>query len=322
MLKGLLDPRVDEAERVQRYGSLATSYRLVGHDEAEIAVLPRVREATSTEEVRNRVREAERYGLRTLVFGGTDFEPINPFDSVIQLHPGPTRGAQRHGDVLALPFFFTDRTLGTLEPFDSEEVPSVAFCGQGHASALQAAKSLALRVLTKSRNLTDPKVVAPPIRGHVRLRHSALTNLAATEGVRANFVIRDQYRAGASSQEERERTQSEFDSNLCSSTYALCIRGTGNFSARFSEALHFGRIPLFIDTRCVLPHENLVDWQKVCVWLDEKEVLEIGPRLITAHQSRQIEDTHSAETMRGIWEQYLSSDGYFRHLVPTVRSLI
>ena len=68
----------------------------------------------------------------------------------------------------------------------------------------------------------------------------------------------------------------KFDDNLRSATYALCIRGAGNFSARFYEALSFGRVPLFVDTRCVLPLEDDIDWRHHCVWVDRSDVGRIG----------------------------------------------
>ena len=64
----------------------------------------------------------------------------------------------------------------------------------------------------------------------------------------------------------------------------MCQRG-GNFSYRFYETLSCGRIPVFVDTDCVLPADDLVDWQKICVWVDESELDEISDRVAGFHSA-------------------------------------
>lgn len=135
-------------------------------------------------------------------------------------------------------------------------------------------------------------------------------------------MIRDQYRAGASSDADRERTQSEFDDNLRSSTYALCVRGTGNFSARFYEALSFGRVPLFVNTNCVLPLEDLIDWRSRSVWIEANDVDKIGDRLVRAHPEVLNDPDRSAAELRRLWVSHLTSDGFFSHLPGVIRSLL
>lgn len=61
------------------------------------------------------------------------------------------------------------------------------------------------------------------------------------------------------------------------SDYVLCARG-GDFSYRLYETLSYGRIPVFVDTDCVLPYDSEIKWKDYCVWVDEKEVNRIGER--------------------------------------------
>jgi hypothetical protein len=58
----------------------------------------------------------------------------------------------------------------------------------------------------------------------------------------------------------------EFVNNMKYSEFSFCPRGTGNFSTRFYEALHNGRIPVLIDTDTVLPFEKHIDYSKICVF--------------------------------------------------------
>jgi hypothetical protein len=52
----------------------------------------------------------------------------------------------------------------------------------------------------------------------------------------------------------------EFLDNLLRNPYALCVRGADNYSWRLYEALSLGKIPVLIDTGCLLPMEDEIDW--------------------------------------------------------------
>lgn len=321
VLRAHLDDRFEPAELARRYGALRDAYSLTGLDEAELAVVPRVFEHTDPAAFRSVLARAERRGLRTLVFGAHDLEPLMPDESVILLHAGPTRGAQPHADVLAVPFIFTDRTP-VQEPRPGGDRPSVAFCGQGAYRRGALAAQMLVRGARLLQNRFRPRVVAPPLRGHVGLRASALRALSDHSGVDDRFLIRDRYRAGVSNEAERAATQAEFDDNLRSSTYALCVRGTGNFSARFYEALSFGRVPLFVDTDCVLPFEDEIDWRARTVWVPSSEVESIADRLVESHRGVVTDPARDAVELRRLWEDRLTTNGYFSHLPRVVRALL
>lgn len=319
IVRARLDDRLAPEEHRRRYGTLTICYDIVEDArDAEVAVFPTVFEQAAPETFQAFLHAAESNGLRTLVFSGHDLEPVMPSESIILLHPGPTRGAQPKAEVLALPYLFTDRASPDEVRPDGPR-PSVAFCGQGATRTSTRAGQMLVRAAHRLSNRIRPRVIAPPLAGHVGLRATALRLLHQDPGVDDHFVIRDQYRAGAASDTDRERTQADFDDNLRSSMYALCVRGTGNFSARFYEALSFGRVPLFVDTRCVLPFEDLIDWRARTVWIDSSEINSIGKRLVDAHQSVLDDPDRSRESLRGLWEDYLTSDGYFTHLPEVIR---
>ncbi|HJU48582.1 MAG TPA: exostosin family protein, partial [Gaiellaceae bacterium] len=99
------------------------------------------------------------------------------------------------------------------------------------------------------------------------------------------------------------------------SDYVVCARGGGNFSYRLYEALSLGRIPIFIDTDCVLPFETEIDWRSLCVWVDERELDEIGDRLAAFHAALDGDGLEERQReCRRVFETYLSVEGFFRHL--------
>lgn len=326
IVRAAIDRDVAPDVRRERYGSLLDRYVLCGPDEAEVALLPRTVSDGADPAIAPLMAEADRRGLRTMIFGVGDLEPIVDTDAAIVLHPGPTRGAQRRADVLASPYVLTDRWTGPLTRPVADR-PIVGFCGQGANRPGAGLAQLARRAADAGRNRRRPTVVTPPLRGHVGLRSRALRHLADHRGVDTRFIVRDRYRSGSgaasvlSAAERRRRAEEEFDDNLRESVYVLCVRGTGNFSARFFEALSFGRIPLFVDTRCVLPFEDEIPWREHTVWVDAADVDHVGDRVVDVHRDG-VDGSRSAATLRSLWEDRLTQDGFFRHLVPAIRRLL
>jgi hypothetical protein len=60
---------------------------------------------------------------------------------------------------------------------------------------------------------------------------------------------------------ERLRMRQEYVQSVFDSDYSLCVRGAGNWSYRFFEALSAGRIPVLIDTDSVLPETSATEWE-------------------------------------------------------------
>ncbi|HLL21227.1 MAG TPA: exostosin family protein, partial [Kofleriaceae bacterium] len=136
--------------------------------------------------------------------------------------------------------------------------------------------------------------------------------------VETNYVLRTKYRAGIQSAETRhdlaERSRREFVENILGTDYTLCVRGGGNFSVRFYEALAFGRIPVLIDTDCALPYHDLVDWPRYLPWVDARDV-DDAPRLVADFHARLSNEAFRALQLacRQLWVDRLSPDGFYAH---------
>ena len=115
------------------------------------------------------------------------------------------------------------------------------------------------------------------------LRYKILKNLEQNESIKTNFIFREKYRAGASSTDSRRNTTLEYYENILSSDYVICIRGSGNFSIRLYETLMMGKIPIFIDTDCILPHMNIINWKDHVVWVDWDDVDNISKKILDFH---------------------------------------
>ena len=182
-----------------------------------------------------------------------------------------------------LPKIFKTETL-TIRPYT--ETPTVGFCGQADRTIVTRIKELAQ---TATRNLAsyigrdrrDPQQVLST----TYLRASLLHSLEKAPAITTNFIYRKKYRAGATTQAARQRTTLEFYKNMQQSDYILCVRGAGNFSVRFYETLAMGRIPVFLNTDCLLPLDSRIDWKKHVVWVDYKDRDRIAEKVLAFHHA-------------------------------------
>jgi hypothetical protein len=86
------------------------------------------------------------------------------------------------------------------------------------------------------------------------------------------------------------------------------------FSIRLYETLAFGRIPIFIDTDCTLPLEQIIDWSKHCLIIKENEIQSVTTKIIDFH--RFFSDEQFVEIQKSNYllrEKYLTRSGFFLH---------
>lgn len=145
--------------------------------------------------------------------------------------------------------------------------PIVGFCG---FSADKDTKTYIKYFLYQGEKKLDKRKVPRYHIGHV-FRTLALEKLAKSSLIESNFIIRNKsfFQNQTSNSNLQTKHKNEFVQNLIESDYIFCCRGSGNYSFRFYEALSYGRIPVFLNTDCVLPYDFEIDWKKYCVWIEE-----------------------------------------------------
>jgi hypothetical protein len=72
--------------------------------------------------------------------------------------------------------------------------------------------------------------------------------------------------------EEMFYEKTKYITNLVNSKFILCPRGAGHNSARFFEAIWFGRIPILISDNVQLPLETFIPWDDLIVRVSEKDM--------------------------------------------------
>ncbi len=94
----------------------------------------------------------------------------------------------------------------------------------------------------------------------------------------------------------------------------LCPRGKGNYSIRFYETLASGRIPVFINTDCVLPFEEWIDWRQYCVWVEGHEVAHVAEKVAEFHEGLSDEEFRDRQrACRQLWLDWQSPFGFFKN---------
>ena len=254
--------------------------------------------------------------LLSFVFGDMGCKVPSDFKGVVFRVSG--RKSKLPNNHQGIPIFINDpiktyypNDYNIKRPFSS--IPVVGFCGQAHGFGIQTLKEFSktgiknmLTLLGIRHHDTDQ------IMSTTYFRWNLLQRLKKSNKINANFIIRDQYRAGVTTQKETHPTTLEFYNNIKASDYVVCMRGAGNFSTRLYETLAMGRIPVFVNTDCLLPLEDTINWKQHVVWV------EYNQRHLIADKISEFHNTHNEDSLNGLfkknrrlWEDYLNLYSFF-----------
>lgn len=268
-------------------------------------------------------------GKPIVVFYETDAVQPVPFENVLLFSTALERPARSRAE-FALPGWSEDLLLKyrgrSVELRRKQSRPTVGFCGFAPPLRMPFSrlkiKETTRWILNRTGTIRFTSAVSGP---YVRVQ--ALRILERSQLVDTNFLIRGykstpkggRWKHAISDVDVERNRQLEFLNNMLQSDYVLCTRGFGNFSYRLYETLACGRIPLFIDTDCVLPFDFEIDWKKFCIWLDEADLPSIAERVSDFHHSLSPDDFVDLQiACRRLWEDWLSPEGFFsnfyRHL--------
>ena len=89
---------------------------------------------------------------------------------------------------------------------------------------------------------------------------------------------------------------------------------------RFYETLCLGRIPLLINTNCVLPFDDKIDWRSIVIWIEENEVDHMVEKIYDYHQSMTNHQfIEKQQYCRELWVKYLSKVGFIKHFHDSIK---
>lgn len=198
---------------------------------------------------------------------------------------------------------------------DKNEMPIVGFCGHASVSFLKLLFEKIRLIKINFKRALVKDFFWEPLFSSAYERLKILKSLAKSNEINTNFIFRERYRAGSSSKQDQVRTTEEYFNNILESDYIICLRGSGNFSVRFYETLMMGRIPVFVNTDCLLPLEDEIDWKQHVVWVEWKDRHNISSIISDFHKNISNEKfVEMQKENREIWLSKLSINYYLNKL--------
>jgi hypothetical protein len=220
--------------------------------------------------------EANNKGVLVLSYAGGDQGITPPVDEKTLVYRQSGYRSKRKPNERTAPFFLSDPIEIFLGKKEEEILLAhnatkhvIGFCGMAPHGLVTGLKERAQVVY---RNLKSGPYDTQALISSSNLRYKALQVFEKNDAFTTNYIIRQKYRGGVQTEENRRKTTEEYYQNQIDSDLILCIRGVGNFSLRFYETLAMGRIPVFIDTDSPLPNIGDKDWHDYIIWVDEKDI--------------------------------------------------
>lgn len=323
ILRPLINTRNVEQNRVI-YGSIVDQYALVDQvAQADWAVLlynwNYYHQSKRLGEAHQFIRQAQMAGKPVLTWVGGDFGARVPEPQVWVFGAAGYRsraGSKRFGTPVFIRDPLREQGYAGIEPHPKPAKPRIGFCGYARTTAL---KTLAFMLNTLVRNTAsalhlsgaEPQTLYPP---PVYLRQRILEKLSHSPRVETDFIQNTRYQAGARTALDQQEARRRFFNNIRDTDYTLCVRGSGNFSVRLYETLAMGRIPILVDTDCLLPYADDPRWKTCCVYVRQEQIDQVD-EMVSAFHNRLTEHDfiEVQQQARQFWEERLCMEGFFNH---------
>lgn len=283
-------------------------------EEADAFLIPKPIQKYSKKELNKINEECKVHKIKAYGYISGDFgEDFGNFENIIFFRMGGFKSQLSHNNK-GFPVSLSDhfeRIYQTkeIDVRPKQELPEVGFCGHASKSFTKRCKE---NIKVVKENLK--RFLQNPLRNDYELlfpsayyRAKLLQYLEDSPKIKTNFIYREHYRGGAVTPQQREQTTLEYYDNIKDSDYILCVRGAGNFSVRFYETLLMGRIPIFVNTDCLLPFEDKINWKAHVVWVEWKERDKIADIVADFHNNLTDDAFENLQRKnRKLWKETLS----------------
>ncbi|MDD5469258.1 MAG: exostosin family protein [Candidatus Peribacteraceae bacterium] len=281
--------------------------------------------ASHRDYMRKQADLARQHGKKLLIFWHGDSSAPVEIPHAIVFRTSLYRFNQRKNEY-SMPAYAEDLLRGgTLSPREKHMwKPVVGFCGWAQYKNTKNSVGIFLKnvCITLAAFIGYSRLRA--VRYGVWYRIQAIKFLQSSSKVQANFIIRSSYSGHKQTiRVEEGKARQEYIATLLHSDYALAIKGGGNYSYRFYEALSLGRIPVLLDTDCVLPLEDIVDYDSFVLRINYKDLCCMDA-IIADHYNSTAPDVFIAmqKKARAVFDEYLSTPAFFRHMERMLQRLL
>lgn len=270
------------------------------------------------------IEKCAKHRKKILVFSGHDVGNVSIKIKNAVVFSGAAYKSKNSGGLLSFPHLFEDFIErykgGEIEIKDKLVVPQIGFCGFAPPLNLPFGKDKFIALAKLWSNYIGIMKYLPNYSSH-SYRARVIIELNQAKGVKTNFIMKGNFGFGPSGlntgahKEDNNNYRLNYINNILDNDYTVCVRGIGNNSIRFYETLCCGRIPIFVNTDCILPFEGILDWKNLCVWVEEKDIYRIGEIVKEYHNNMSNDEFKKRQVeLRKIWEDYFSPVGFFSKL--------
>lgn len=272
------------------------------------------------------INECHTANLKVLSYVSGD-EGVMPTNKEVYVFRNSGYKSKKLPNQITFPAFFKDPLVHYIKAENHQvrikrDQPVIGFVGQATPNILKAAKDIGLIMYRNLKYHIGKSLLEPQQRFAAPfMRYKYLKRLEKHTDIQTNIIYRDRYRAGVRTNRSEDKTTYEFYENINNSDYIFNLRGAGNFSVRFYQTLAMGRIPVLIDTDCLLPLEGIIDWTQHCIRIPQGKEHELEQRLLAFHQNLTQEQFEHIQTAnRKLWEEYLTLTSFFARIHDLLKS--
>lgn len=298
-------------------------------EEADIAIFPAHWHLFSSDEASYNlaiefIKKAKELGKPVAIFSQGDWDGEQILENTIVFYTSSFQ-SRRKPNEFAMPEWTSDfigqNFNGQIPIREKMAKPTVGFCGYAPPLGVPFGLDKLKRYLRFYGDILGLTKKFYHTTGHTN-RVKALTNLSRSDLVETNFIFRQHFAFSskleledpAELERQTQKLRLEYCHNLIGSDYVVCCSGYENYCIRLYETLSFGRIPVFINTDCVMPYDFAIDWKKYCVWVDESEISSIAEKVADFHNQLSAQEFRDLQyECRKLWEDWISPEGFFRH---------
>ncbi len=295
-----------DGDRFEEYAQNGKNYfSIVSPQEADAFLLPGEWVPRNDNELAHQLTVlAKKFNKPLIIFFNSDSDENIPIENAIVFRTSFYNSSRKPNE-FALPGWSIDflkaYSGGRIVLREKQKKPVIGYTGYIDYYDVSSFLKHAYRLIKKKGK----------VHPGARCRGKASRFLSRNHDIETEFIFRPQCLTGSATPAQR----SEYVRNIINTDYSLIARGGGNFSYRLYEVLSCGRIPLFINTDCVLPYDQLIDWKKYLVWIEVDKIETIAEAVADFHNSLS-EDKfiEMQKNARALYEQCLSPIGFYSNI--------
>lgn len=263
---------------------------------------------------------AKKHGKKLLIFDFSDYTDTEiDVPEAIVFRVAVYRSRKKNNEIIVPTFVEDLSSFADLRHRTKNACPTVGFCGWGSLPDFKSRVNLLIKnfVISIKKTVRRDENLEATRRG-IYFRIKAIKEIKKCNNIITKFILRKKYSSHVNTIElGYAQARSEYVQNILDSDLALAIRGDANTSCRFYEILSLGRIPLFVDTDCILPLEDVIDYKKFVVFVDYGDMDNICETALNFYKNTNEDDFIAMQkTAREMFEKYLNTTSFFKYILP------